>query len=726
MIASQAAEDIEHKLIAESASVHGESTTAEVNEFEPSELEWAQVKHTLRAQRVIPHATAYMHCNLQRGVKSSSLRDAVASAVNNAKRIETDPTPMVHSLSMNKAASSQFVDLTADGYASQIAWTDTPVPVETFNDILAAADGSLQNIIQLSNLQLTRQQAKDAYEDRMEQAVESRKSKTAGMWTKFRGQCTDHGVKGIPAKQWPQPAAMPRDLSVQKDKKKGATSMGKALEDLSAEQQHGAKTWSLSMHALLWTFPWTENSTSKGKPALARSGTGKETVAFSRMINAAVVMLQVWEELQVVQYLEVSEATTATLHRLRAEREGLSNVESMQNGYQWMTAQHNTDIFQQRTHATQKHSCTISRSTAAQCISAAAPTLQNVATNSFATGTRGTQLLPTPHKIQRTCMTMNTCVARRRHARMGGGDVLLVEHLTSLLLPVAVASPLLSEIHPPQFGVTFLTGIFVADNVRRYSLTLQPGISRCLHASLKLGECDIGRDAASDRAACEPRARSGIGQYGWRHRAMHFPDSTLALGNPPFCNFVLHCRHTVLHSCSLAFAPHSCCDNLCKALRAQVKVSRNVPCKIQLSVTLAQLLSYSCPVAKCLAALEGNVHWKLEIDIAVGDVELTTTTLQSTFSTTPTFSGLRAKMFTNASNPGGNGAKTSNPGRGGMRGAKTGGRGRGGGRGGGGGGTAGSPGSGRRKATPLLQDRCASFHILKTAAIKADDARKKQ
>ena len=265
-------------------------TERDNDEWEPTEMEWMQIRHTCRAQKVLPTITAFLNCMLQRGVKSPSVQDAVASTIKNAKRIETDPKPLVLSGRMVHAAASEIVVLTAEGYAAQVAWAEEPEPMESFADLFAAAGGQLRNIIQLSNAELTCEQAEKAYSDRMEQAAEDRASRDAGLWTKVKKQCEAEGIRGIPALPFhPLSDAGPKDHS-------DNSHVEQLLAKGTVEKLLACWEWKWSAHGVKWIFPFTENRINEGHTALATTAAaGKETTAFTRMINAALLMLEVWE-----------------------------------------------------------------------------------------------------------------------------------------------------------------------------------------------------------------------------------------------------------------------------------------------------------------------------------------------------------------------------------------------------------------------------------------------
>ncbi len=102
-------------------------------------MKWAQIRWVSAARDLIPNASTFLHCLLQQGVQTPSIKEAVAAAATNTKQLETDDSAINKSLRMQKAATSQLVILVANGFEAQIAWAGLPKPFQSFQAMVEAA-----------------------------------------------------------------------------------------------------------------------------------------------------------------------------------------------------------------------------------------------------------------------------------------------------------------------------------------------------------------------------------------------------------------------------------------------------------------------------------------------------------------------------------------------------------------------------------------------------------
>eukprot|EP00961_Rhodomonas_salina_P165710 2232724-Rhodomonas_salina.1 len=97
---------------------------------------------------------------------------------------------LTHSGRMIKAATTNVLILVAQGYDAQLAWTGMPQPFKSLADLLEAAGGSLDFILQnqlepAAKTDPVSAAAESEYTSRLSQATDTCDSKEKSLWKRM-------------------------------------------------------------------------------------------------------------------------------------------------------------------------------------------------------------------------------------------------------------------------------------------------------------------------------------------------------------------------------------------------------------------------------------------------------------------------------------------------------------------------------------------------------------
>jgi len=285
----------------------------------------SQLQSVTTARQLLPNVTTLLHCLLQRGVQSTTIKEAAGAAATNQKRWETDDKPLHESLRMLKAATSQIIILVASGFDAQVGWADLPRPFDSFQEMVEVA-GGLQHIMLVDPATANDlRTGEQTYKERLAASSQRHEKQDQALWTAVRKQCEDLGIQIPRHPTRPLTGTKRRDFS-DRDEIRNLLQGSKT----GNTRQHTSAPF--CGHKLELLYPWTDVHPNDHNPVLtAPSGQSAEPVAFTRMAKAAATTLAIWESIGLGMLIEASEQEKATVRSVQTAAARNFNASSIQH-----------------------------------------------------------------------------------------------------------------------------------------------------------------------------------------------------------------------------------------------------------------------------------------------------------------------------------------------------------------------------------------------------------
>jgi hypothetical protein len=277
----------------------------------------------LECLEIVPNIAVLCSILLQGAVQSNTAKAVVQLVSRNGKSLETDRRPLVQSLRMLKAANNNLLILVAPGLPAQVVWAETPLPYRNFAELVAAAGGTLENIVpshhltspdEAGYLQFLRARAADVA------------SKDKQDWQRVRSEAASFGLT--------TPSLPPTSRDKEPTDRSANAGMQRVLGDLSAAERAGAATWSYSGHGITALYPWPlhcwdAHSAEQAEPTSKRLRRKQLLLTgYSRIQTVADKVRSLWGQLQLGHLLpaplQISGASGSEQDLLEREREAPS------------------------------------------------------------------------------------------------------------------------------------------------------------------------------------------------------------------------------------------------------------------------------------------------------------------------------------------------------------------------------------------------------------------